>query len=251
MLYQLSYTHQIRPRLCESRPQCIGSVTAVDEAIRSYHARRGRLSQRQREALTWGSAYDVASMPDPLDLDDIFGRRAPRILEIGSGLGDAVLLMAAENPDVDYIAADVHTKGIARTLLQMQERGLTNVRVAHCDALDLLARRLAPASLRSVLVFFPDPWPKSRHHKRRLVREQFASAVVRVLEPGGTLHLATDDREYARVMREVLGRFPALTSIHDGPRVEQRPRTKYELAGERAGRHAIDLMYRLQAASMS
>lgn len=226
-------------------------MTAVNQAIRSYHARRGRLSLRQREALTWGSAYDVASMPDPLDLDDVFGRRAPRILEIGSGLGDTVLLMAAENPDLDFIAADVHTKGIARTLLQMRERGLSNVRVVHGDALDLLTSRLAAASMRSVLVFFPDPWPKSRHHKRRLVREQFATAVSRVLEPGGTLHLATDDRDYAQVMREVLGRHPELVCIHDGPRVEQRPRTKYEQAGERAGRHAIDLMYRLQAASMS
>jgi len=226
-------------------------VTGVDQAIRSYHARRGRLSPRQREALTWGCAYDLASMPDPLDLDAIFGRHAPRILEVGSGLGDTALLVASQNPDVDYIAADVHTKGIARTLLQMRERGLTNLRVLHGDALDLVARRLPAASLRSLLVFFPDPWPKSRHHKRRLVREEFASAVEQVLEPGGTLHLATDDRDYAQVMREVLDRRPGLVRTHDGARVEQRPRTKYEQAGERAGRHAIDLVYRLQAPSVS
>jgi len=226
-------------------------VTAVNDAIRSYHARRGRLSPRQREAMTWGAAFDIASMPDPLDLDDIFGRRAPRILEIGSGLGDTVLLMAAENPDTDFVAADVHTKGIARTLLQMRERGLANVRVVHGDALDLLISRLPAGSLRSVLVYFPDPWPKSRHHKRRLVRELFATAVVRVLEPGGALHLATDDRDYAQVMRAVLDKHPELVCIHAGPRVEQRPRTKYELAGEREGRHAIDLVYRLQAASTS
>jgi len=109
-----------------------------------------------------------------------------------------------------------------------------------------MVRRLPADSLSEVLVFFPDPWPKSRHNKRRLVRDDFARAVVHVLRDGGTLHLATDDRDYAQVMREVLGRHPALTCTHDGPRVPSRPRTKYELAGESDGRHAIDLVYRLQ-----
>ncbi len=220
------------------------------EAIRSYHARRGRLSPRQRDALTeLGQRLDLAGHPDPLDLDAEFGRRAPRVLEIGSGLGDAALATAAEHPDVDYIAADVHTKGIARTLLLIEQQGLTNLRVLHGDALDLIARRLPPSSLREILVFFPDPWPKARHNKRRLVRPEFASAVVTVLELGGNLHLATDDREYAQVMRDVLAARQELVCVHDGPRVTSRPRTKYELAGERAGRHAIDLVYRLQAPS--
>jgi tRNA (guanine-N7-)-methyltransferase len=222
----------------------------VVEAIRSYHARRGRLSPRQRDALTGlGRRYDLAERPDPLDLDAEFGRRAPRVLEIGSGLGDAALLTAATHPELDYIAADVHTKGIARTLLLIEQQGLTNLRVLHGDALDLIMRRLQPGSLREILVFFPDPWPKARHHKRRLVRPEFAAAVVRVLEPEGRLHLATDDREYAQVMREVLGGRPDLMCTHDGARVPSRPRTKYELAGERAGRHAVDLVYRFAAPS--
>ena len=136
-----------------------------------------------------------------------------------------------------------------RTLLLIEQQGLTNLRVLHGDALDLIMRRLQPGSLREILVFFPDPWPKARHHKRRLVRPEFAAAVVRVLEPEGRLHLATDDREYAQVMREVLEGRPELTCTHDGARVPARPRTRYELAGERAGRHAVDLVYRFAAPS--
>jgi tRNA (guanine-N7-)-methyltransferase len=214
----------------------------VAEPIRSYHARRGRLSPNQRQALVEHADLDLATWPDPLDLDKVFGRRAPRVLEIGSGLGDAALDLAASEPHVDVIAADVHTKGIARTLLQIQARGLTNLRVMHGDALAFL-ERLAPASMAMILVFFPDPWPKARHHKRRLVRREFARCATRVLEPGGSLHLATDIPDYAHHMREVLAREPGLTSTHDGPRAPSRPRTKYEVAGERQGRRAIDLVY--------
>lgn len=222
------------------------------EAIRSYHARRGRLSDNQRWALdTLGTEWDLAQFPDPLDLDAIYGRRAPKTLEIGSGLGDTALHLAQENPDRDYLAADVHSKGIARTLLRSAQLDLSNLRVLHGDALDLITRRLPAACLSEVLVFFPDPWPKARHNKRRLVRQQFAEALVRVLQPGGSVHLATDDPAYAHVMREVLGRQPALHKVHDGSRVPHRPRTKYELAGERHGRQAIDLMYRLRAPSES
>lgn len=220
------------------------------EAIRSYHARRGRLSPNQREALkTLGARLDLAQARDPLDLDGVFNRNAPRTLEIGSGVGDTAIEMASANPGRDYIAADVHTKGIARTLMHIQECGLTNLRVLHADALDFLARRLASDSLHEVLVFFPDPWPKARHNKRRLVRRQFVSEIVRVLDTDGSLHLATDDREYAQAMREVLASQPRLEKVHDGARLAARPRTKYELAGERQGRHAIDLLYVLGAPS--
>jgi len=181
--------------------------------------------------------------PDPLDLDEAFGRTAERVLEVGSGLGDTALHLAAGHPDTDYIAADVHSKGIARTLLQIEARGLANLRVLHGDALDLLIRRLPDASLREVLVYFPDPWPKARHQKRRLVRAEFARAVTRVLQPQGFLHLATDMPDYAAAMREVLVGEPALDNVHDGQRASSRPRTKYEIAGERQGRHAIDLVY--------
>ena len=220
-------------------PQPRDTVARVAEPIRSYHARRGRLSPNQRQALSDHHDLDLATH-DPLDLDAAFGRSAPRTLEIGSGLGDATLELAATNPDRDYIAADVHTKGIARTLIQVQARNLTNIRVLHGDALAFLDR-LPAASLAEILVWFPDPWPKARHQKRRLVRRQFVQAAARVLEPGGTLHLATDIAEYADHMRTVVtGEFEP---VHDGPRVPTRPRTKYELAGERHGRHAIDLVY--------
>lgn len=220
----------------------------VAEPIRSYHARRGRLSPNQRRALAEHPDLDLATWSDPLDLDAAFGRSAPRVLEIGSGLGDTALDLATAHPERDYIAADVHTKGIARTLLQIQERGLTNLRVMHGDALAFLDR-LPDGSLTEILVFFPDPWPKSRHHKRRLVRRAFARAAMRTLEPGGTVHLATDIPEYAKHARQVLDREPGLTLTHDGPRVPSRPRTKYEEAGERHGRRAIDLVYLLGAPS--
>jgi tRNA (guanine-N7-)-methyltransferase len=217
----------------------------VVEAIRSYHARRGRLSPNQRAALVEFEHLDLANLPDPLELDANFGRRAPRILEIGSGLGDTVLDLATAHPDQDFIAADVHTKGIARTLLQIHARGLTNVRVLHGDALDLL-QRLPDDTLAQILVFFPDPWPKSRHHKRRLVRRGFAQAAARVLQPGGLMHVATDIPEYAEHTRAVMAADPHFALTHDGARVPSRPRTKYEMAGERHGRHAIDLVYVLR-----
>lgn len=221
----------------------------MSEPIRSYHARRGRLSPNQRQVLQDHPELDLATYPDPLDLTTVFGRHAPVTVEIGSGLGDTALHLAANHPDRDYLAADVHTKGIARTMLHLRERGLTNLRVLHGDGLDLIVRRLPEASLDELLVFFPDPWPKSRHHKRRLVRQGFARAAARVLTPGGTLHLATDIHAYADVMRDVLDQEPDLVLTYSGPRVAQRPRTKYEAAGERQGRHAIDLVYTRQAPS--
>jgi tRNA (guanine-N7-)-methyltransferase len=220
----------------------------VPEPIRSYHARRGRLSPNQRHALARHRDLDLATVPDPLDLAAIFGRDADVTLEIGSGLGDAALELASNHPDRDYIAADVHTKGIARTLMQIEARGLRNLRVLHGDALRLLGR-LPPARLAQILVFFPDPWPKARHHKRRLVRREFATAAVRALVPDGTLHLATDIAEYADHMRQALSCVPELDLVYDGPRVPARPRTKYEVAGERHGRRAIDLVYLSRAPS--
>ncbi len=212
------------------------------EPIRSYHARRGRLSANQRTALERHAGLDLATWPDPIDLDAAFGRSATRVLEIGSGVGDTVLQLAAENPHTDYIAADVHTKGIARTLLQMEARAISNVRVLHGDALAFLSQ-LPDGCLAQILVFFPDPWPKARHHKRRLIRREFTQAAGSALEPGGTLHVATDIPEYAEHTRHVLSRDARFEKQHDGARVAQRPRTKYEIAGERHGRRAIDLVY--------
>lgn len=221
----------------------------MPDPIRSYHARRGRLSPNQRDVLERRGDLDLATWPDPLDLDAVFTRAAPRTLEIGSGLGDTALELAAHNPDRDYIAADVHTKGIARTLLQIEAQNLDNLWVLHGDALDFISRRLPAESLDDLLVFFPDPWPKARHHKRRLVRQQFAHAAARVLKPGGTLHLATDIGEYADVMQTVLDREPQLRRTYRGPRIPARPRTKYEVAGEQKGRFAVDLVYLREAPS--
>ena len=222
------------------------------EAIRSYHARRGRLSDNQRWALnTLAPQWDLALFPDPLDLDVVYGRSAPKILEIGSGLGDTAPQLAQENPDRDYIAADVHSKGIARTLLLIAQRDLANLRVLHGDALDLITRRLPAACLSEVLVFFLTRGRKPGTTSAGSCVSSSSRPSCVVLQPGGTVHLATDDPAYAHVMREVLGRQ---SRSAEDPRRTPRPaqtRTKYERAGERHGRLAIDLMYRLQAPSES
>jgi tRNA (guanine-N7-)-methyltransferase len=176
----------------------------------------------------------------PLDLTRLFGRDAPRVLEIGFGMGDATAAMAAADPGRDYLGAEVHTPGIGNLLALVGERGLTNVRVAHGDAMELV-HRLAPASLSAVHVFFPDPWPKARHHKRRLVQPANVALLRERLQPGGVLHCATDWPDYADAMLATLTADPGLLSDDT---VVRRPATKFERRGEIAGRPIVDLVFR-------
>ena len=197
----------------------------------------------------------------PLDLDRLFGRVAPRVLEIGFGMGDATAAMAAADPDRDYLAVEVHTPGIGNLLALVGELGLTNVRVAHGDAMELV-RRLAPEgpgfsapsggpgagnsteSLDAIHVFFPDPWPKARHHKRRLIQPGNVRLLRRTLRLGGVLHCATDWPDYAEQMAATLAADPGLAAI---PAEPGRPETKFEQRGVRAGRPIVDLMFRRTA----
>ncbi|WDZ87887.1 tRNA (guanosine(46)-N7)-methyltransferase TrmB [Micromonospora cathayae] len=221
-------------------------------AIRTFHPRRGRLSGRHLDALDrlW-PRYGLA-VPDgdetPVDPADLFGRRAPMVLEIGSGMGDATAAMAAADPGRDYLAAEVHTPGIANLLALVERRGLTNVRIADGDALTLL-RRLPEGTLDAVHVFFPDPWPKARHHKRRLIQPRHVALLRSRLAPGGVLHCATDWAEYAAAMRETLDADPDLVDARPGDvsRPEHRPVTKFERRALIAGRPVADLVYRRQA----
>jgi tRNA (guanine-N7-)-methyltransferase len=162
------------------------------------------------------------------------------VLEIGFGMGDTTAATAATDPGRDYLAAEVHTPGIGNLLALVRERGLTNIRVAHGDAMELV-HRLAPGSLDAVHVFFPDPWPKARHHKRRLIRAGNVALLRERLRPGGVLHCATDWPHYAGAMLETLAADPFL--VADDP-VARRPVTKFERRGERAGRPISDLVYR-------
>nr|WP_222622282.1 tRNA (guanosine(46)-N7)-methyltransferase TrmB [Micromonospora endolithica] len=206
------------------------------------------MSGRQTEALArlW-PLLGVVVPDDPatgVDPVGLFGRRAPLVLEIGSGMGDTTVTMAAADPDRDYLAVEVHTPGIANLLDLVERHGLGNVRVAEGDALDLV-RGLPEDSLDAVHVFFPDPWPKSRHHKRRIIQPTHVALLRSRLRPGGTLHCATDWAEYAEAMRVTLDGDPGLVNAHDGfaPRPAHRPVTKFERRALVAGRPIADLVY--------
>lgn len=181
----------------------------------------------------------------PFDPAALFGRRAPLVVEIGSGMGDTTVEMAAADPDRDYLAVEVHTPGIANLLDLIHRRELGNVRIAEGDAVELM-RVLPPDSLDAVHVFFPDPWPKSRHHKRRLIQPTHVALLRSRLAVGGTLHCATDWAEYAEAMRATLDADPGLVNLHDGyaPRPAHRPVTRFERRALRAGRPIADLIYR-------
>lgn len=193
-------------------------------------------------------ATSDASAATGVDLPGLFGRRAPVVLEIGSGMGETTAAMAAADPGRDYLAVEVHTPGIANLLALAERRGLTNVRVAQGDAIDLV--RLLPAgSLDAVHVFFPDPWPKARHHKRRLIQPAHVALLRSRLVAGGTLHCATDWAEYAAAMAETLAADPELVNAFDGyaPRPAHRPVTKFERRGLASGHQIFDLIFRRAA----
>ena len=218
--------------------------------VRSFVRRPGRLTTAQRRALEqllprYGVPREASS---PLDLDAVFGRRAERVLDIGFGDGEAVVTCAANYPQVDYLGVEVHEPGIGHLLLLLEKAGLTNVRVIVADAADVVRERLGDASFDAVNLFFPDPWPKKRHHKRRLVQAAFVAGIARVLRPGGLFHVATDWADYAEHAREVIGREPRFVPALAGDLCEDplafRPPTKFERRGRRLGHDVVDLYFR-------
>lgn len=218
-------------------------------AVRTFHPRRGRLSPRQSEAIErlW-PAYGLTVDGTPLDLAALFGNDHPVVLEIGFGMGEATAAMAADAPDVNILATDIHTPGMGNLLHLVETGGLDNVRIAEGDAVRLLTEMLPAASLAGIRVYFPDPWPKSRHHKRRLIRPGFAALAASRLAPGGTLHCATDWAPYAAWMLEVLDAEPSLANTaEDGgyvPRPAWRPMTRFERQGLAKGHEVADLVFR-------
>lgn len=187
------------------------------------------------------------SLPEgPLDLAAVFGRDARRSLEIGFGNGDTLAELARRHPDEDFIGAEVHRPGVGRLLNALEAEGLTNVRVACEDAVQLCTQRLPDACLDAVLIYFPDPWPKKRHHKRRLLQPEFAALLAGKLRSGGRLHFATDWRDYAEQALAVLSACPALTNTVAGyaPRPAERPATRFERRGLKLGHEVFDLVFR-------
>jgi len=213
----------------------------ADGPVRSFKLRRGRVTGTQAEAIArlW-PALGVEVDGTPLDLPALFGRRAPVVLEVGPGMGEATARMAAAEPGTDLLTVDVHTPGHGNLLKLVEAAGLSNVRVGAGDALVLLRRMLAPESLAGVRVFFPDPWPKARHTKRRLVTPAFVALVASRLVPSGTLHVATDWPDYASQVERVVRQAPAFEL---GGRLP-RPRTRFEQQGLDAGRTAYDVVAR-------
>lgn len=216
-------------------------------AIRSFVLRQGRLTAAQQRAVeTLLPEYGIPYAAEPLDLGQVFGRTAPKILEIGFGMGAATAQIAAANPDRDYLGIEVHTPGVGNLLKLMQEQGLTNLRVIQHDAVEVLRDMIADAALDGVHIFFPDPWPKKRHYKRRLVQAEFVALLCGKLKPGGYLHFATDWEEYAQWALEVLRAEPKLanTVADYAPRPDYRPLTKFEQRGLNLGHGVWDLIFR-------
>ncbi|HYF58382.1 MAG TPA: tRNA (guanosine(46)-N7)-methyltransferase TrmB [Burkholderiaceae bacterium] len=214
--------------------------------IRSFVMRRGHLSDAQRDAhAALMPRYGVPEGDGPIDFEALFGRRAPVVLEIGFGMGVATAAIAAARPDVDFLGVEVYTPGVGSLLRLVHAQGLANVRVIQRDAVEVLRERIAPGSLAGVHVYFPDPWPKARHHKRRLIQPPFVAELAGRIAPGGYLHCATDWEPYAERMLEVLSGEPALENTADGfaPRPAWRPLTKFERRGLRLGHGVRDLMF--------
>ena len=214
--------------------------------VLTYSRRGARLSPPQQRAWdahsgAWWIPDDAVDVP-AFDLDDWFGRTAPLVVEIGPGIGEATAALAATRPESNVLAIEVWRPGVADTLSRLAEAGVGNVRLLSVDAVWSLTNLVPEGGLAELWTFFPDPWPKKKHHKRRLVNDAFAALVASRLRPGGTWRLATDWAEYAEVMVEVLDAQPLLSG-GVVPRWEERPVTKFERKGLRAGRGITDLAY--------
>jgi tRNA (guanine-N7-)-methyltransferase len=217
-------------------------------SVRSFVVRAGRMTVAQERA--WQELWPVMGVPDadePLDLDALFGRAAPRTLEIGFGNGESLVALAVAHPDRDYVGIEVHRPGVGHLMLRCEAEKLSNVRAVCRDAVEVLERRIADASLDEVLLYFPDPWHKKRHHKRRIVQPVFVELVARKLRPGGVFRMATDWQHYAEHMLAVAGACAALRNeAVNGdyvPRPDSRPITRFERRGHRLGHGTWDLAF--------
>ena len=218
--------------------------------VRSFVLRQGRMSPAQQRALSeLLPRFGVSYAPAPLDFAAVFGRPAPVILEIGFGMGETTALMAAARPDLDFLGLEVHGPGVGALLNRIAAGRLANVRVIQHDAVEVVQQMIPPASLAGIHVFFPDPWPKKRQQKRRLIQPGFVELLATRLAPSGYLHCATDWEEYALQMLDVLSAEALLVNMAKDftPRPPYRPQTKFETRGLKLGHGVWDVVFRRKA----
>jgi tRNA (guanine-N7-)-methyltransferase len=216
-------------------------------SVRSFVVRAGRMGSGQTRALAeLGPRFVLPFSPAAIDAPAVFGRHAPLVLEIGFGMGGATAAIAQAMPGTDFLGVEVHTPGVGALLRLIDDKGLTNVRIVQHDAVEVVGQMIAPATLAGVHVFFPDPWHKKKHNKRRLVQAPFVAQLSSRLVPGGTLHCATDWQPYAEQMLEVLSAEPTLVNTAEGfaPKPDHRPLTKFEHRGLGLGHGVWDLVFR-------
>jgi len=220
--------------------------------IRSFVRREGRITKGQQRALDeLFPIFGIESNNTLLDMDELFGRTAPKVLEIGFGNGESLATMASQKPEYDYLGIEVHRPGVGNLLLQIEKQQLTNIRVVCDDAVEVLTHRIADNTLDGVHVFFPDPWHKKKHHKRRLIQPAFVELLAAKLKPGGILHLATDWEDYALHMMEVMKQSSIFINLagagNYSERPDYRPLTKFEKRGQRLGHGVWDLLFKKKA----
>lgn len=223
-------------------------ATAQKRRVRSFVRRAGRITHSQQRALEqiW-PRFGLESTTQTADLDAVFGRTAPRVLDIGFGDGEALLTTAVNNPETDFLGVEVHEPGIGHLLVLLERAGIDNVRIVQHDAVEVIDQMLMTASLDVVNIFFPDPWPKKRHHKRRLIQAPFLDALHRTMKPNSLLHLATDWQPYAEHMLETLAERKDFRTCDDSEvatnRLAARPPTKFERRGQRLGHTVSDFYF--------
>lgn len=225
------------------------SESSFSRRIKSYVIRAGRMTEAQREGLDLGwPRFGLLAETGTLDYDAVFEQRGPVVFEIGFGMGQSLLAQALAEPDHRYVGVEVHRPGVGKLLHDAMEAKATNIRVYCHDAVEVLEQCIPATSLDRVQVFFPDPWHKKKHHKRRLIQPEFLSLLARHMKPGAMLHLATDWQNYAEHMLEVLTPHPDFKNTMPeiepyAPRPESRPLTKFEKRGERLGHGVWDLLF--------
>ena len=215
----------------------------LQRKIRSFVKREGRMSKRQTSAINrLFPIYGIAFNEQPLNFETLFERQADTVLEIGFGMGDSLAQMASENPRLNYIGIEVHRPGVGSLLASIEENQIDNIRIINHDAVEVLQQAIPNQSLDAIQIFFPDPWPKKRHYKRRLIQAPFVELLAKKLKSNGRLHLATDWKNYAEWIKEIMSASPDFSKLPDDT-PHQRPTTKFEKRGMDLGHGVWDMIY--------